>query len=65
VGIKKLEKARMSTRVESEKFFEFIVDFDNDRHHAVRLDKGATRDQVVKALQFFVDGLARDKHLDG
>ena len=58
---KKLENIRVSGYGEN---FELIVDFDNDRHHAVAIDKGDTRDEIVRKLKMFAMQIEHDKELN-
>ena len=39
---------------------DLIVDFDNDRHHAVYLEKGYTCDEFVYALRSFATAIEHD-----
>jgi len=43
---------------------ELRIDFDNDRHHSAKFEKGDTRDLVVKKLRILADNLQLDRELD-
>ena len=43
---------------------ELIIDFDNDRHHAMKVEAGENRHEFVERLIDFIGQLISDKLLD-
>ena len=43
---------------------ELIIDFDNDRHHAMKIEIGSNRNEFADNLKMLADNLEEDTHLD-
>ena len=56
-----IEDVRICKQVDR---IELVVDFDNDRHHMMPLQKGDSRDILVGRLYDFIKRIAIDKLLD-
>ena len=44
--------------------YEIVIDFDNDRHHALMIEKGISKKELVRKIRNFAIILNCDHHLD-
>jgi len=60
----KLKNVRLDTDFRTKEPIELILEFNNNRNHAVQIEKGMTRNLLVNNLRVLADHLERDTHLD-